>query len=189
MPKGIYKRSEVASKYAVGTEHDTPTGRIVVLEKLARVGGKQPRAVVRFLSTGSVVNCQLSNLPAGKVKDPRVPTVYGVGYIGSSLVVPMRGHPLRNMYDLWANMLKRCYGGTETSYRDCAVDPRWHSFTNFVNTLPDVPGFQDWADGRNVHLDKDVRIIGNRIYGVSTCAFISEFDNLSDASKRRWAKC
>lgn len=188
MPKGIYKRKEVGSKYDAGTVHDCPTGQLVVVEKLPRVEGKQPRAIIRFINTGSVVNCQLCNISTGKVKDPRTPTVYGVGYIGSTLVVPQRGHPLRNMYDLWANMLKRCYGNVEASYKDCTVDSRWHSFTNFVNTLPNIPGFQDWAAGANLHLDKDMRVPGNRVYSMDTCAFITESANLQDASNRRWAK-
>lgn len=185
MPTGVYARP--ASKYSPGTEHDTPYGRIRVLELLPRIQGKQQRCVIRFLSTGTVLNVQTCNLAQGKVCDRRVPTVYGVGYLGMETKLPARGHPLRKLYDLWANMLKRCYGPYKGRYPNASVDPRWHSFAVFVETVAGVPGFEDWESDTSWCLDKDTRVPGNRVYSLDTCVFLPAGQNVQDALKRRWA--
>lgn len=184
MPKGIYVRKERSSIYAAGTIHRTPTGTVEVLKEL----NKNPRIlVVRFLDSGYVTECRASNLVSGKVKDHRKPSVYGVGFLDGMRVDP-RGTGNRNVYDLWANMLKRCYAGYDACYEDCSVDKRWHSFKGFLNTITDIPGYEQFQNGENVHLDKDLRVPGNRVYSLDTCSFVPASTNLSDASNRRWAK-
>ena len=185
MPKGIYSRKTKEGKYGVGTLHLCAGREIIILEKLPREFGKQPRAVIRFTKTGYVANVQLSNIPTGKVKDRREPSVYGVGYIGSDISIPSRyTSEVRRTYDLWANMLKRCYhtmeGGT--------VDPRWHNFTTFLNTISDVAGYSSWLKDPTMHLDKDTLVPGNKLYSRDTCAFISAFENVRDSAQRRWGK-
>lgn len=180
MPKGVYKRnSGYKGKYTLGSIHDTPAGVVEVVEEPRRVG-QNYRLVVRFQRTGTVVDCQQNNLSQGKVKDFNTRTVYSVGYIGSSLKIPQRGvGTIRRAYDLWANMLKRTYGEYDPSYADVEVDPRWHSFTNFLNTLPLVPGYDDWERGVELHFDKDKRVPGSRLYSLDTCWFITPEQNLS----------
>lgn len=180
MPKGVYKRNQAyRGKFTLGSVHSTPSGDIAVVEEPRRVG-QNYRLVIRFLATGTVLDCQQNNLSQGKVKDFNVPTVYGVGYIGSSLKIPQRGRgTIRRAYDLWANMLKRAYGGFDPSYVDVTVHARWHSFTNFLNTLPLVPGYASWEDGAELHFDKDKRVPGSRVYSLDTCWFIPPEQNLS----------
>lgn len=193
MPKGIPRQGSrnCKSKYEPGATLTTPSGEVRLLEvwnlaKARERGFSNSRAIVEFTATGYVTNCQLSNLVAGKVKDMRVPSVYGVGYLDADLRIPTResGSEVRRLYDLWANMLKRCY--TDPTYSDCNVDPRWHSFRNFMNTVQDVPGYAEWCAGKNVHLDKDIRVPGNRVYSRDTCMFVDAAVNLADASNRRW---
>lgn len=189
MPKGVYIRSPRATKYDAGTIHSTPYGDAVVLERLPREQGKQPRVVIRFMRTGAVANVQTCNLVCGKVRDVRSPTVYGIGYLGSNLKIPERGAgELRDLYDLWANMLKRAYGGYDAGYSDVTVDARWHSFTAFVNTVSEVEGFSAWRADKSLHLDKDIKVPGNRAYSKDTCMFVSIADNCRDAANRRWGK-
>lgn len=169
-------------KYKVGSTHSTPYGDVVVLEVIqgTRGRGSAQRVVIRFLATGTVRNVQTNNISQGKVKDWNAPTVYGVGYIGSELRIPQRGvSTVRRAYDLWANMLKRAYGGFDPSYEDVTVDPRWHSFTRFLNSMPGLPGYDEWEAGADLHLDKDKRIPGNRTYGLDTCWLIPAEVNLS----------
>lgn len=179
MPKGIYKRdSKYKGKYKLNSLHDTPVGVVQVLQEPRQVNSNY-RLVVKFVDTGTVLDCQQNNLGRGKVKDYNKPSVYGVGYIGSTLKIPMRGvSEIRRAYDLWANMLKRSYGNYDPSYADVSVDKRWHSFTNFMNTLPDVPGYDSWAIGLPMHFDKDLRVPGSRVYSLSTCWFIPPETNL-----------
>lgn len=180
MPKLL--NSPYKGKYKVGSTHSTHYGEIAVLEVLdgSRGRGSQTRVVIRFTATGSVRNVQANNISQGKVKDPAAPTVYGVGYIGSDLRIPQRGtSEVRRVYDLWANMLKRAYGGFDPAYTDVTVDTRWHSFTRFLNTLELIPGYDAWLSGEDVHLDKDLRVKGSRAYGLDTCWFIPATQNLS----------
>jgi hypothetical protein len=73
-------------------------------------------------------------------------------------------------YQTWNSMLKRCYDpklqAKQPSYIGCSVVPEWHSFTAFRSWMIE----QDWV-GRQ--LDKDLLIPGNKVYGPSTCVFIS----------------
>lgn len=180
MPTGVYERK---SKFSVGSVHETPNGPVVVLEYIPKKDGKHARAVVRFLNTGYVSNCQAANILQGKVQDKRAPTVHGVGYLGSDIRIPERGGgDIRRAYDMWTNMLRRSYyEGLST------VDPRWHNFTAFLNSLQDIPGYEAWERRENVHLDKDIRVPGNREYSLNTCAFVPASENIADAGRRRWA--
>ena len=184
MPKGVFTRKVKEGKYAQGTRHMCAGKEIVILERIPNPG-KQPRAVIRFVDTGYVANVQLSNIPAGKVKDRRERTVYGVGYLDWDISIPTRsGALLRRVYDLWENMLRRCY----FDHTGATVDPRWHSFRNFFNSLEQVPNFPAFEAGEDVHLDKDTRISGNKTYSVDTCVFLSAFENVQDSALRRWGR-
>ncbi len=51
-------------------------------------------------------------------------------------------------------------------------------FENFVADAPFIPGFNmDQILAGGVHLDKDSRIFGNKIYSKDTCAFVSAAEN------------
>ena len=185
----------MTTKYKVGNIIDTPKGKIKILEYTA---GKRlpnnrrihPRVTIQFIESGWVCNVQSSNIAAGKVKDFRAKTVYGVGYLDTDLKIPMRGNSIiRRVYDLWANMLKRCYGGYRTSYKGCSVDKRWHSFKNFLNSVQELDGYTEWEKGdKKMCLDKDMKIKGNKIYSKDTCIFIDESTNVKDMLDRRWGK-
>lgn len=173
--------------FLAGTTHTHALyGEYLVLERLPRTPGTNPRAVIRFLRTGSTLNVQVNNLYTDRVKDPRHPTVFGVGYLDMP-GVPPRGAVLRYAYDLWANMLKRAYGGYDNN-PGVTVEKRWHSFRQFVDTLHMVPGYELWATGENVHLDKDIRVPGNREYSLSACSFVPAHENIRDSASRRWSK-
>lgn len=193
MPKGIPKagRRNYTSKYVAGQIVQTPVGDVRLIEvwnaaEAAERGFSNARAIVEFVATGYVTNCQLANLTAGKVKDMRRPSVYGVGYLDMDIRIPGRGSEVRDMYDLWSNMLRRCYGGYNQSYIGCSVDKRWLSFRVFMNTVQDVPGYAQWLTDHSYHLDKDLRVPGNRVYSRDTCQFVPARANLSDAADRRW---
>ena len=185
------------SKYVAGSIVSTPKGDVRVL---ARKSGKRlsssvkrnPRLVIQVLSTGTVLDIQQGNLLAGKFRDHRACSVYGVGYLGSSIQIPDRGKStiIRRIYDLWANMLKRAYGNYKScqGYEDVTVDPRWHNFTNFLSTVSQIPGYAEWENSSVPHmsLDKDIRSKGSRTYSLDTCSFVSLTENTREASRRRW---
>ena len=183
-----------SAKWANGTIHNSPNGPIRIVEFLGyaesrRRGFTNTRAIVEFVNTGYVTNCQVADIVSGKVKDRRVPSVYGVGYIDCDITIPTResGSEIRRIYDLWANMLKRCYGKCKKScYNDVTVDKRWHSFKNFLNSVPELPGYKLWLSDPSYCLDKDTRTPGARVYSKDTCQFVTRFENSKDSADRRW---
>lgn len=184
MPKGIYQRDNkrISGKYAVGTLHKTSQGVLRILEQL-----EAPYVLAIFQCTGYVCKVRTSNIVADRVKNHRLPSVYGVGYL-DGMRIPPRGCEGRRIYDLWANMLKRCYGGYDSSYDGCTVDPRWHSYRQFLNSIMDLPGYLEFCAGADVHLDKDILIPGNKVYSAVACRFVPASENIRDSSVRRWAR-
>jgi hypothetical protein len=185
----------MTQKYAVGSIVDTPKGKIKILEytpgkRLPNNKKQHPRATIRFVESGWVCNVQTTNIMTGHIEDCRAKTVYGVGYLDTDIKIPARGTSvIRRAYDLWANMLKRCYGAYRTCYTGCTVDKRWHSFKNFLNSIQQLEGYAEWEqDASNMCLDKDMRVKGNKVYSQDTCMFITKHDNVVDALNRRWGK-
>jgi len=74
-------------------------------------------------------------------------------------------------YQAWRNMLMRCYSDKyqkrQPTYVDCSVCDEWLTFSNFKRWMER----QDW---QGKHLDKDLLIAGNKIYGPDRCCFISK---------------
>ena len=85
-------------------------------------------------------------------------------------------------YIRWRDLIQRCYSEKkwkETNkrgypknarYEFCEVVEEWHRFTNFKSWMEK----QDW-EGK--HLDKDILVPGNTIYGPDTCMFIPPYIN------------
>jgi hypothetical protein len=181
--------------YEINKTYETPKGLIKILsrtkkQKLPNGKTKHPRAVIQFVETGTVIDVQTCNIKAGKFEDFMKPTVYGVGFLGSPIRIPDRGSNsiIRRIYDLWANMLKRAYGNYKTSYVGCRVDPRWHNFTTFLNTIHEVEGYEDWEKDSSMHLDKDIKKDNCKIYSRDHCKFVTATENVADSLKRRWGK-
>lgn len=74
-------------------------------------------------------------------------------------------------YSVWGGMLMRCYAEQlhvkRPSYIGCSVVDEWVRLTGFEKWMQT----QDW---QGKHLDKDILIPGNKIYGPETCVFISK---------------
>ena len=184
----------MTTKYKVGSIVNTPKGKIKILDytsgkRLPNNRRKHARATIRFIESGWVCNVQVNNIASGHIEDCRAKTVYGVGYLDTNMKIPTRGNSIiRRVYDLWANMLKRCYGGYATCYTGCTVDKRWHSFKNFLNSVQELEGYEEWERGENMHLDKDIKCKGNKVYSADTCIFVTAHDNVVDSLNRRWHK-
>lgn len=180
--------------YEIGKTYKTPKGSILILDrtpkqKLPNGKVKHPRVVIKILKTGTILDVQTCNIKLGKFIDFREPTVYGVGYLGSTIRIPTResNSSIRKLYDLWANMLKRCYGGYKDSYKNCSVDVRWHNFTNFLNSIIEVENYELWEQNSSMHLDKDLKGTG-KVYSKNTCMFVPAAVNIAESLNRRWHK-
>lgn len=84
-------------------------------------------------------------------------------------------------YTRWLGMINRGYNNKikmkNISYLHVTVDARWHSFISFKLWMEK----QDW-EGK--HLDKDLLVQGNKVYGPDTCVFISPAINSLVVSAR-----
>ena len=126
---------------------------------------------ILFLKTGFETVVELGNIKSGKVKDPYVPSVYGVGIVGTKYPIS-EGGVLTKEYVLWKNMLERCYSDTyqkkQPTYVGCEVSDKFKSYECFYEWCNEQVGFgnKDWQ------LDKDLLIKSNKVYSEYSCVFI-----------------
>ena len=128
---------------------------------------------IQFLKTGFETSATLHNIKNGKVKDPCVPSVYGVGVVGTKYLSTINGVQTKE-YELWCHMLGRCYSDTlkkkRPTYEGCEVSDTFKSYEYFYEWCHSQIGFgnQGWQ------LDKDLLIKGNKVYSESTCVFLPQ---------------
>ena len=95
------------------------------------------------------------------INDVGSPTVWADEETGKSVYCPY--------YYRWKEMLKRCYSDLyherRPTYKDCTVVEEWKTFSNFRKWMVQ----QDWE---GMDLDKDLKVMGNKVYGPEACLFI-----------------
>ena len=128
---------------------------------------------VQFLKTGFETTVQLVQVKSGKVKDPYLPSVYGVGMLGTKYPPSING-VLTKEYGLWKSMLERCYSDTykkqRPTYEGCEVSDKFKSYEYFYEWCHSQVGFG--VEG--FELDKDLLIKGNKVYSENSCVFIPQ---------------
>lgn len=121
--------------------------------------------------SGFEVTTQADNVKKGMVKNPFLPNVYGVGFIGFGRHKSKYDGEESITYSTWMGMFIRCYREkvkrSDSSYFNCSVDPIWHNFQNFADWYEAQEHF-----GMGYHLDKDLLRQGNRIYSPDLCCLI-----------------
>ena len=136
---------------------------------------------IQFLKTGFEMVAQLGHIRNGKVKDPYIPSVYGVGIIGAKYPVSEGGRDTKD-YALWKSMLTRCYSTTfkkkYPTYESCEVSDNFKSFEYFYEWCNEQIGFNNDGNGNPFHLDKDLLVKGNKVYSENTCVFLPQEINL-----------
>ena len=127
--------------------------------------------VIQFLNTGYQTSVHLGSVKSGNVKDPYSPSVFGVGITGTKYPPSVNG-VLTKEYELWKNMLQRCYSDTykkkKPTYEGCEVSENFKSYEYFYEWCHKQVGF----DNQGWHLDKDSLVKGNKVYSESTCVFL-----------------
>lgn len=95
----------------------------------------------------------------------------------------------------WYDMIQRCYNPKHPSYRfygekGVSVTSKWHTLDGFLETVDKVDG---WDEERytteTLHLDKDLKVKGNKVYSPETCMFVSPSDNYKPTQKERQREC
>lgn len=125
---------------------------------------------IRFINTNRVKEEHLSSVRSGYVRDDSIPSTCGFGYIdieGASI-----GRNMTKEYQLWNNMINRCYNekglSRNPSYKDCHVSEEWRYLSNFRDWCHTQTGY----DQDGWQLDKDILIKGNKIYSEDNCCFV-----------------
>ena len=132
---------------------------------------------IQFVNTGFEMVARLDNIRNGNVKDPYVPSVCGVGILGTKYPTKING-VITKEYELWKSMLRRCYSDSfknkRLTYEGCEVSDNFKNYEYFYEWCHKQIGFsnQDW------HLDKDLLVKGNKVYSENTCVFIPVEINL-----------
>ena len=110
--------------------------------------------------------------------------IYGVGYMGVGMYSSRINGDLVGSYKAWKSMLQRCYSPkVQEKYRtyvDCTVVEEWYNYQNFA----------EWYEinyKEGYHLDKDLLVVGNKVYSPVTCVFVPQNINgfLTDCNNTR----
>jgi len=99
--------------------------------------------------------------------------VFGVGvndWVGN---VKVGGKDIKE-YQLWANMIKRCFSEeckqSRPTYEGVTCSKEWLSMTKFIEDVSQMKGYglSGWE------LDKDILQKGNKLYSKDTCCFVPQ---------------
>lgn len=109
------------------------------------------------------------------------PTVFGVGYLGEGEYQGSEKDGTVIAYTIWYKMIARSYDDKtqklQPAYIGCSVDPYFHSFQNFADYY-----INHQCYGLGFHIDKDLLVRGNRVYGPDTCTMLPPEVNSALAS-------
>lgn len=162
------------SAYEVGTFHETKN--CGMLEVIQYIDYKYRR--VRFIDTGYQAVVSVSSIRSGCVKDPFVPSVCGVGYLGEHWRYDE--HPLKGVLQKrWRGMLSRC-----CDYGYKSVDPSWHCFATFMQDALELKGVEllyHHTKETPIDLDSDLIPIEKGIpsrYSKETCQWVPHEVNI-----------
>ena len=115
------------------------TNNYGTLEVIQYVNSKKVR--VRFIDTGHERYTTSGRIRTGMLKDPFVPSVYGVGYLGSGIYKASTNGSNTKVYATWKGMLERCYSDAlkrkHPTYTGCYVVKDWHNFQVFAAWFTD----------------------------------------------------
>lgn len=132
--------------------------------------------IAKFEETGGIRIVDKAHTYDGVcIKDYLQPSVQDIGYYGYG------GKKVcERVKVLWRNIFARCYcPANQDIYADVTVCERWHSLTNFNEDVISLPGFEEWWNGEEYELDKDMLSGEVKIYSPETCAFIPKSLNRS----------
>ena len=162
-------------KYSTGlTLTSTKSGKFTI------TGKEGNKYLIEFLETGYSTSVSVQALNQRTIKDPYIPTVYGVGYLGKGKYRATERSPsgkyiLNKPREVWGKMLQRCYDKKRLekfpTYTECVVCDEWLNFQNFCGWY-----FKQPTDFDKPHLDKDY-LSDAKIYCPENCTIIPSYIN------------
>lgn len=166
-PKGVRVKYRTKQKYEGKVIETSGFGICIVKEYIDSL-----TILVEF-DDGTLVTVSNAQIIRGSIKNPNMPNVCDVGYVGQGLYTH-KNNP--ECYKHWVRLIHRCYSSKlhakKPTYKDCSVAEEWHNFQNFAEWFYRQVNEEGWE------LDKDLLRKGNRIYGPETCCFVPRALNM-----------
>ena len=123
------------------------------------------------------VHTNYGNFQRSIVKNPYLPTVFGIGIIGTKYPVSFNCVHTKE-YTVWKSLLKRCYDHKtkerQPYYKDIKCCEEWLNFESFCDWLHNQSNFDKWLSGSRWALDKDILVKRNKIYSPETCCLVPQ---------------
>ena len=171
------KMSFESSDDYIGKKFKNKAGDQFTVIKKINSDSKNSRYIIQFDNLG-VTEASRPSIKNKTVKNPYKNTVCNIACIG---LPPKRSYHKKS-YDMWRNMIARCYDKNHPQYcfyggSGVGVSNRWKCFENFILDLPRIPGFEDWLlDPGSFSLDKDY--FNSNCYSSKTCVFLDKEYNI-----------
>ena len=109
-------------------------------------------------------------VPANKYRISNRKKVWGVGINNAPYMIINNGLTCPYV-KVWIKMIERCLDPNgQECYKDCYVCKEWLTFMNFRHWMEK----QDWE---TMYLDKDILVLGNKVYSPNTCVFVTNYVN------------
>lgn len=110
----------------------------------------------------------------GFTKNPYAPSVHHIGCIGVKYKPTKNGNNTKE-YNLWKDMLDRCFNKRSPTYKDVTCCEEWLLYENFYDWLYRQENFQKLVHSDiRWNLDKDILVKGNKIYSSETCCLVPQ---------------
>lgn len=155
----------VGNKYTLSVGDRYTNNKGLISEVIAYKNSTD--VTIRFIESGYTCRVSSSDLRNGKTRDVKMKTYYGVGFIGDGQYDTKHN---RDSFNAWGGMIQRCYNTNHKNYinygaKGVIIADKWHDFQLFSEWFykHKVEGFQ---------IDKDLKIIGSKLYSEDTCSFI-----------------
>lgn len=162
----------------IGEKHPSRSCGTVEITNFKMVG-KQYCFQIKFLDTGTIFPKYLRyyQIKSGSLIDHNLPKIEGIGFFGIGEYKAKLNGKDTICYTTWRNMMRRCYNSQShilyPSYAVCTVHIDWHNFQNFATWF-----YQQHQDiSVKYHIDKDIKIPGNKIYSADTCVLVPAIVN------------
>ena len=165
---------------------DTNDGECMILKTIS-----YKKIKIKFLNTGFIRYTTVTDLMRGNIKDYMKPCVQGIGYLGKSFKTIKEQNPdiFNKMYQVWTDMIKRCYDKNNSSYVrygkiGVKVSEEWHNFSIFFYDAIQLPGWdKEKFINKLLFIDKDKLQLNkpnnSKIYSKVTCCWLTRAENNS----------
>ena len=177
------------SKYKIGTKFvngDGSTFTVIGLPEVDEVVGRYFPVRIKFDGTGTELTISSGSIDHCKehpIRDYNKPSVCNIGFTGMPNIP--KDECIKFLYTMWHNVLIMCYDTSAKGFVGCKIDPRWHSFANFLKDVKTLSGYDEFIkngydgytiENRSLQPNMDPK---DRVWSKDTCTIITKFENRS----------